>query len=62
MEAWRRQVSTMVRPQRLTDYVRELVASRPACVRGADALATMGMLHRRKLPTGWRVIEGQRAT
>jgi len=27
---------------------------------GCKALADMGMLHRRKLPAGWRVIEGQR--
>lgn len=27
---------------------------------GSKALASMGMFHRRKLPTGWRVIEGQR--
>jgi hypothetical protein len=28
--------------------------------RGVEALGSMGMLHRRKLPDGWRVIEGQR--
>ena len=27
---------------------------------GSKALSDMGMLHRRKLPAGWRVIEGQR--
>lgn len=38
------------------DAVNEFLARR-RCVR---VLSAMGMLHRRKLPAGWRVIEGQR--
>jgi hypothetical protein len=29
---------------------------------GTKALAAIGMHHRRKVPAGWRVIEGQRHT
>ena len=38
----------------------ELVDAMRESASGTKALADMGMLHRRKLPAGWRVIEGQR--
>lgn len=58
-EAWRQEVRAMARPQRLTDYVQGLIEARVARVRGVEAMACMGVLHRRKLPAGWRVIAGR---
>jgi len=60
-EAWKKAVRALPRPERLTDYVlRRITEQRTPKAPASSTLAGMGMLHRRKLPDGWRVIEGQR--